>query len=351
MKRITVLLISLTAVLLLAGLCSCKQEVAPEKYADNIPQWDKSEQGLQNLPDINTAGTETGVTGALKDGVNHPPVFQSANNLIVMVCEGLTSELIEKAVSQYGDLILQSLPVKGNTISKFSRADGMTLAQYSINWLDKTKTGIMAWGETSSNSMRRMTTGDGNDAERADVNYKQFMINPPLVYIMGNGDFKEAFAADSLNNMYKAGGYAVSTIDEAIPLYKNDEVEFNAPGHPTKYSAVRKLYTIFGDGTTLPSYRREMAFSLAWMQSVMNEDGFCLLSTYSSSSDLEEKDVKEFDEGVAIAVKYVLENPDTVLLICGCPTDGSEETVCFYGIGPKLTTQATLFECISALYK
>ena len=216
--------------------------------------------------------------------------------------------------------------------------------------MNKLKTGIMAWGETSTNSLRRMTTSDGNDISRADVNYNQFMLNPPLVFIMGKGDFKDAFAYDSLNLMYKSCGVATTTLKEAIPLYMNDEVPFSAPGHELKHSAVRKLYTVFEDDSTLPSFRQEMAFSLAWMQSVMNADGFCLLSAYSPSSALDEIGVKDFDEGVALAVKYVLENPDTALLVCGCPVDGSEANVCFYGLGKGVSVQGTLYECVSSLY-
>ncbi len=348
MKRKTVLLLSLIVVLLLAGLCACKQEVTPEELVNNdsIPKWEKSDDGLQNLPDINTSGTATGVTEALANGLKNPPTFTSAKNLIVIVCEGLTSELIESS-----NVILNNFPVKGTTSSKFTDSESRTLADYIINDLFKLKTGIVVWGETSTNSMRRMTTSDDNSVTRSTVNYNQFMLNPPLVYIMGKGDFVDAFAADSLNNMYKARGKAVSTLEEAIPLYRNEEVEFSAIGHETVENSVSKLYTIFESDQALPSFRREMAFSLSWMQSIMDyRDGFALLAAYSPSSSLDTAGVNDFDEGVAIAVKYVLENPDTVLLICGCPVDGSVSTVPFFGIGKDVSAQSTLFECVDSLY-
>ena len=101
----------------------------------------------------------------------------------------------------------------------------------------------------------------------------------------------------------------------------------------------------------MPSFRQETAFSLAWMQSIMDEiDGFSLLLSYSPSSALDANGVKDFDEGVAIAVKFVLENPDTALLICGCPTDGSAQTVCFYGLGKGVSAQSTLYDSVSALF-
>ena len=79
-------------------------------------------------------------------------------------------------------------------------------------------------------------------------------------------------------------------------------------------------------------------------------DGFTLLLSYSPSSDLDASGAKDFDEGVAVAVKYVLENPDTALLICGCPADGSAETVCFYGLGKGVSAQDTLYESVSSLF-
>lgn len=351
MIRKPVFLISLIAVLLLAGICACKQEVAPEKPVENdpIPKWEKSDAGIQNLPDINTFGTETAVSSALVNGLKNPPAFSDVKNLIVMVCEGLTSELIDSSASQYGELIIINFPVKGTTTSKFTDGE-KPLADYVINDLFKLKTGIVAWGDTSANSLRRMTTTDDNSVAGATVNYNQFMFNPPFVYIMGKGDFKEAFAADSLNYMYKAKGYAVSTLEEAIPLYMNDEVLFTAPGHEGRYSSVNKLYTIFENDSTLPTYRQEMAFSLAWMQSVKDSEGFCLLSAYSPASPLDAIGVQDFDEGVALAVKYVLENPDTVLLICGCPVDGSEASVCFYGLGSGVSAGNTMFESVSSLF-
>ena len=60
MKRITAILVSLTVALLLAGLCSCKQEVTPEEPASNFPKWEKSSSGLQTLPEIDVTGTGTG---------------------------------------------------------------------------------------------------------------------------------------------------------------------------------------------------------------------------------------------------------------------------------------------------
>ena len=79
-------------------------------------------------------------------------------------------------------------------------------------------------------------------------------------------------------------------------------------------------------------------------------EGFSLLLSYSPSSALDAAGARDFDEGVAIAVKYVLENPDTALLICGCPTDGSAQTVCFYGLGKGVSAQSTLYESVSALF-
>ena len=348
MKRRTVILISLISVLLLAGICACKQEATPEEKS-NIPRWEKSDDGLRNLPDINTSGTGTGVSEALVNGLNNPPQFNSANNLIVMVCEGLTSKLIESSTARYGKLILNSLPVKGTTSSKFSDSEGTPLSNYIKRSMGKLKTGMVVWGDSATNSLRRITTTYDNTATNSSISDEQFYS---LVYVMGKGDFSNAFTNDSLNDIYKAGRVKATTLEEAVALYGKEEISFSAAGHATYTlpSSKVKLYTVFENDGTLPSFRKEMAFSLAWMQQCMiNAKGFCLLSSYSPSSALDVDGVKEFDEGVALAVKYVLENPDTALLICGCPADGSEANVCFYGLGKGVSAKSTFFESVSSL--
>ena len=385
MKRITVILFSLMITLLLAGLCSCKQEVTPENVTPEkkaneldqklidaesisagsllsatnagvsdvvIPGWEKMEEGYQNIPDAVLSGTETGVSKALKAGLKNPPELKKANNLIVMVCEGLTSELIDSSVSKYGELLFNSFPVKGTTESRFLSDDDDLLVDYVRNDLYKETTGIVAFGNTATNSLRRMTTTRTNSDSIEDVCTSQFRLNPSLKFVMGEGDFDEMFspgAAEYLNEVYKSNGKKVETLAEAIPLYKNEDVHFES-GDLEHDGPVSKLYTIFEDDSTLPSFRQEVAFSLAWMQSIMDEDGFCLLMSYSPSSSLEENGVQDFDEGVAVAVKYALENPDTAILICGCPSDGSEEEVCFFGFGKGLKIGDTFFDCVSSLF-
>ena len=347
MKRKTVFLISLIAVLLLAGLCACKQEVTPEEPQNNdpIPKWEKSDDGLQGLPDIDTSGTGTGVTEALVNGLKNPPELKDVKNLIVMVCEGLTTELIDDS------FILNSMPVKGTTSSVFADGD-KTLADYLINDQFRFQTGIVCWGDLSTNSMRRMTTTDDNDVPGKTVNDHQFNFsNWVIKYMMGIGDFQDAFSSDRLNNIYKSSAVTATTLDEVIPLYKKEDYHFYFDKAHEHEGPVSKLYTIFLNENTLPSFRRETAFSLAWMQSIQDDfDGFTLLLSYSPSSELDASGAKDFDEGVAVAVKFVLENPDTALLICGCPVDGSAETVCFYGLGKGVSAQDTLYESVSSLF-
>ncbi len=352
MKRETAFLFSLIVILLLAGFCACKQEVTPEdskpepQAADSIPMWEKSEDGLQNLPDIYPSGTATGVTEALVDGLKNPPSFTSEKNLIVIVCEGLTTELIESSASQ--NLILDDLPINGTTTSKFCDAENKTLVNFLKEDLVKNQTGIVSWGELSTNSMRRMTTNDGIEVSKAEVSFNQFKL---ARLTMGKGDFSKVNSeVDQLNDLHKARAVITSTLEESIPLYMNEEYHFYFDKAHDDYAAVKKLYTIFAGDESLPSFRQEMAFSLAWMQSKSDKNGFALLASYSPSSKLDVAGVKDFDEGVAIAVKYVLENPDTVLMVCGCPVDGSVTNVCFYGLGKGVSALSTLFECVSSLY-
>ena len=349
MKRKSVILISLIAVFLLAGLCACKQEIAPE---DPIPKWEKSDGGLQNLPDINTFGTGTGVTEALVNGLKNPPDFKNVKNLIVLVCEGLTTELIESSTSQYGELLLNSFPVKGTTSSQFKSDTNTPLREFLMGSpLLKTSTGIVTWGEASCMSMRHMASRRADDASSETVCNSYVITDSPFLLVMGKGNFSavQPGSADYLNYVHKAGAWVVNSLSEAVDAYN-----YVPAGDPDdedfKDDSASYLYTVFETAESLPSFRQEIAFSLAWLQKKMDDDGMCLISSYSTSSALTASDVQDFDEGVALAVKFVLENPDTALLVCGCPADGSEAQVCFFGLGKGVSAKDSFYECVSSLF-
>lgn len=363
MMRKTVILFSLISVLLLAGLCSCKQEISSEKPLINagitgvtIPEWEKSGNGLTNLPAVVVSGTDTGVSEELLTGLENPPEFSKAKNLIVIVCEGLTTDLIDNSAAEYGELILDSFPVMGTTTSKFTDGEGKILAEYIINDLYKNQIGICAWKELSANSMRRMTTTDGNEVSKAKVGYDQFIkvvnCESSVMMTVGRSDYSEVDSSvDKLNDIHKASAVIVNNLKEAIELHKKDDHYFYFDEARNHYGPVKKLCTIFKSDKTLPSFRQEAAFSLAWMQSIMDEkDGFALLMTYSMSTRFADGGIQDFDEAVAVAVKFVLENPDTALLICGCPEDGSEAEVCFYGLGKDVSAKSTFYECVSSIF-
>ena len=383
MKRITTsMFVFLSVILLLAGLSSCKQDFSaeePKKTAIcnldqalieaetisegvslptlntgvsgvNIPVWDKQDGGYQNITDAVTSGTETGVSQSLKAGLKNPPEISTAQNLIIMVCEGLSQELIDSSRTQYGELILDSFPVKGTTKSRFSSSGKHLLDLLMYDKL-KLKTGIVAYGDLDSNSMRRMTTSKDNAADAQAVYRAQIQRDNPLKLIVGKGDYEQYIGEETqyfLNDMVKSSGKRVHTLADATSLYKNNEVVFGEHGGDEYKGAVEKLYVVFENDSTLPSFRQETAFALSWIQSVNNSFGFSLILSYSPAS-LDANGVQDFDEAVAVAVKYVLENPDTALLVCGCPADGSEADVCFFGIGKGVEVKDTFYNCISSL--
>lgn len=358
MKRVTVILSALMVALLLAGLCSCKQEVPPESPINpgisgvDIPKWDKSSKGLQNLPDAELSGTKTGVSDALVKGLNNHPEFSDAKNLIVLVCEGLTSELIESSTAEYGELILNSLPVKGTTVSKFSTGEGMgeqNIAHLCFYDLYQTQIGVISWGDLATNSLRRMTTYDSNSVPDSEVYKDQFARPDGFACVLGLGDFEECYKIDTTNLIYKNATRPVYDFKDAVSLFKT-KTHFYMDDEHQKDAYVSRLYSVFPGEGLLPSFRQEVGFSLAWMQwrGIEASDGFAVLASYSVD-ELDGAGVQDFDEGVAVAVKYVLENPDTALLVCGCPKDGSEAEVCFFGLGKDVSVQPTFYDCVDSI--
>ncbi|MBO4718167.1 MAG: hypothetical protein J5599_09740, partial [Spirochaetales bacterium] len=257
MKRITVILFSLLIALLLAGLCSCKQEVTPEtEIAEgaetatlnpgisgvDIPKWEKSKSGLQNLPDAVLSGSETGISAALKSALLNPSALNDAHFLIVMVCEGLSSDLIESSLSKYGEVLLNSFPVKGTTKSVFKSSSDQLLVDYVRDDQDKTVTGLMSYGDLASNSMRRMTTVLDNDASPEDVYKAEFVLGPPLKFFLGKGDFDALVNPDSpyhKNEVYKSHGKKAESFAEAVSLYKT--VTTFEHGSDVEEGTVKKL--------------------------------------------------------------------------------------------------------------
>jgi len=358
MKRVTVILLALMVALLLAGLCSCKQEVPPEPAINpgidgvDIPKWDKSTKGLQNLPDAVLSGTKTGVSDALLKGLSNHPELSKAKNLIVLVCEGLTSELIESSTAEYGELILNSLPVKGTTVSKFSVGEGMdakNIAHLCFYDMYQTEIGVVSWGDLATNSLRRMTTYDANSVPASDVYTDQFARPDGFTCVLGLGDFEECYKIDTTNLIYKNATRPVYNFKDAVSLYKT-RTHFYMDDEHQKDVYVKRLYSVFEGEGLLPSFRQEVGFSLSWLQwrGLEAEEGFALLASYCVDGDLDNDDVQDFDEGVAVAVKYVLENPNTALLVCGCPKDGSEAEVCFFGLGKDVSVQPTFYDCVSS---
>ena len=364
MKRSTVILFSLLIALLLAGLCSCKQEVPAEKHGIinagvsgvSIPTWKKNKSGLQNLPKAVTSGTGTGVSASLVSGLKNPPELKKAKNLIVLVCEGLTPELMESSVAGYGELIMNSLPVKGTTLSRFRSDEGTVLLDHMMADLYKNSSGLVAWGDISCYSMRRITSDKTNEAASIDVCHDYIVTERPMLLLMGLGDISGVDSVEKVNFIHKAGAAITDTLAESIKYCNyepdnssgSDDEEEGGSAHDEYASAY--LYSIFDSEETLPSFRQETAFALTLLQRRMDSDGFCLFASYNPSSGLDEVGVQDFDEGVAIAVKYVLENPDTALLVCGCPADGSEEQVCLFGFGKDVSEKETFYECASSLF-
>ncbi|MBO4389120.1 MAG: hypothetical protein J5785_06790 [Spirochaetales bacterium] len=381
-KGTTVILFSLLTVLLLAGLCSCKPEpVVQENNLDpalieaetiaagtesptlnagvsgvTIPVWEISEDGYHNIPAAVLSGTDTGVTKALKAGIKNPVTFTNTeeSNLIIMVCEGLTSELIESSAAQYGELILNSFPVKGNTLSKFTSAGGNLLGKCIAMEGYKTGTmGIVSNEYVSCSTLRKMFTQCPEETSVTEVCYNEFLFNScGLKFVMGKGDFEDVFlpaSAEYHNEVYKAHALKVHTFAEAAGLYRKN-VYFEHAGAEVP---VNKLYTIFDDSATLPSFRQETALALTWLadKRKINSLGMAAVLVYTpADGTLDGNEVQEFDEAVAVAVKFALENPDTIILVCGAPVDGTEQQVCFFGLGKGVSVRSTFYECVSSLF-
>ena len=81
-------------------------------------------------------------------------------------------------------------------------------------------------------------------------------------------------------------------------------------------------------------------------------EGFCAVVYDDAQSEDKEAALKNFDESVAVAAKYVLENPDTVLIVTSGVLDGSSIPAYALGNIPEEAVSASkLYDFVKAAVK
>lgn len=339
----------------------------PSGATGDIPAWKKKDT-TYSIPDISLHGESSNVTpelkSALADAVAKGNFFKKPKNYIVMIGDGMGVSQIIAATKYRGDLLMNELPYRavanswlrgengmGGVVTD-SGAGGTKIATgYRTNKvfvsMDAEGDELMSLSELARSKGKKI--GVVTNAELADATPADFSVHSKnrsqgwnkicqmqvlfgADLFMGGSDSSLTDAIASLKPLSGKTIKKYTTLAKIIPAL--DTIGPN-----------ELMWNLFPDGDTTyarwdssskkyPSLQQAMAVSLTHLQKISGDEGFFLMfeNTYTdiyghANNDFMQttkvsnniagivNEVKNFDETVAIALKFVLENPDTVLLI------------------------------------
>lgn len=358
----------------LLGLClfaalfvSCN-EPEVEMNIFKTPDWTKNPKGYQDLPAVIEDGSGSNVNEKIMTGIKNLPAKDiSVKNVIFMFYENLSDDLIASAEKKYGDLITNDLPQKmsftAQTLDETKNNEDKVIGWYLTDSCYKS----MAYATTDliTNSVFRQFKGTlASDATESELVGEMIMNNPRPVFMLAKDTASDKAkklcslaSPNYVNEIYKSAYKYTSDFKEAVSCYNNNEVffeGFDEVAHPDKNVTAKAVLNIFDSSVAeYPSNVQSLKFGLAWTESkAAPEDGFAFVFYDSAKNEDKEAAFKNFDESVAVAAKYVLENPDTILIVTSAALDGS--TIPAYVLGndvEKGKDATTLLDYVKTIIK
>ena len=302
------------------------------------PDWTKNPKGNQSLPAVIENGSASNVNAKIMTGIKNLPAKDiPVKNVIFMFYENLTEELIASAEDKYGELITNDLPQKLTLTSQKldeNKDENKVIGFYLTDSCYKT----MAYATTDliTNSVFRQFKGTyASNETDSKIVYNMIIDNPRPILMLAK-DTKNELAKKEcslssqsyVNEIYKSSYKYTPNFKEAVDCYNNNEVFFEGfddYAHKDKKTRASAVLNIFDSSVSVyPSAVQSVKFGLAWTESKAEpEDGFAFVFYDSAKREDKEAALKNFDESVAVAAKYVLENPDTILIVTSAALDGS----------------------------
>ena len=338
--------------------------VLPKGAEGDIPAWSKSDN-TYNLPDLYLHGEASNITpelkSALEDALQKENFFKKPKNYIVMIGDGMGVSQIIAATKFRGDLLMNQLPYRAVANSFLrdiqnmegevtdSGAGGTKIATgYRTTKLFAAMDGEGSELESLSELARSKgkKVGVVTNAELPDATPADFSVHSKNrsqgwdkicdMQVLFGADLFMGGSSESLSSSIKRlkplTGKTITkytTLSNIISALDSEDLMWNLfTGGDTTYARWDST------STKSPSLQQAMALSLTRLQKTSGDNGFFLMfeNTYTDiyghanekfmkTTDVTNNvvgilnEVKNFDETVAIALKFVLENPDTLLLI------------------------------------
>ncbi|MCR5442315.1 MAG: alkaline phosphatase [Sphaerochaetaceae bacterium] len=345
----------------------------PAGWEQTIPAWSEPDAETVSVPASVLKGDMTkevtNVTpelkAALAEAVADPTYFKNPKNIIVIISDGMGISHVQASEKYSGELIMTRLPNVG-------AADVATRERYE-ELLKSDITDSAAGGTALSTGYKTTKLFAAMDAEGNELKSVSELAREQgkLVGIVTNAELADATpAVYSIHNKNRSQGWTKMCEQEVVfgadlfmgNGYGDYSSYFNSGNELYPYTSDIKLYkdaaeivshfaddskmwAVFGGtankfarfDTTSKSYpnlQQMTAYALSWLDyqdSTNNSDkGFVVMieNTYtdhfghgntpndgSANTFGIVKEVQSTDEAVAIALKYVLEHPDTALIV------------------------------------
>ena len=329
------------------------------------PMWGEPDAGTVVVPDAILEGdgkTEvTNVTpelkAALAQALADPDYFKDVKNVIIIISDGMGITHVQASEQWSGELIMTQLPNVGasKTLTREGIYTDSAAGGNAISTGYKT-TKLFVNIDAEGNNLKTVSelareqgklVGIVTNAELADATPADFsvhnknrsqgwtkMCQQQIVFgadlFMGNGlsDYQSYFSTG--NDMYK------------FVQANNMKYYSTAKNIVDNFAADTKMWALFGatankfarfDTTSskYPNLQQMTAYAISWLDAHDKDDqGFVVMientytdhfghgNTPNDGSDNTYgivKEVQSTDEAVAIALKYVLEHPDTALIV------------------------------------
>lgn len=338
----------------------------------SIPAYEIGENGLKEISELVLNGSSSNISSNVKEELKNLPSVNDAKNIIFMFFDGLTEDLIEETESEYkdspkyGELLLNDLPLKLTfTSDKIddNTSESNIIGDYLFDECHRYGS-YVAQGCCINSVFRQFQNSKPLSSTETTLVYSLFNGGSrPIFIIAKDTESGEAISQTSpessyyTNSFYKAEVKRVTNFKDAVSCYQNDQVLINAiPGdgeHGDKYVNPRGVYTIYpSDTKEYPSPIQSMAYTLAYMADKSDLDGFFTVFYDDAAGEDKHAELKNFDEAVIAASKFVLENPDTVLVVTSATLDGSQIPAYIFGNVPESAKQETrLINFVKAIIK
>ena len=338
--------------------------------------WTSKDEGTVTVPDAVLQGDfETEVTNvtpelkqALATAIATPDYFKDPKNIIVIISDGMGITHVRASEVWSGELIMTQLPNIGvaTTLTREGIYTDSAAGGTALSTGYKT-TKLFAAMDAEGNDLKSVSelareqgklVGIVTNAELADAT--------PAVYSIHNKNRSQGwtkmceqevvFGADLFmgNGYGDYSTYFSSTSNELYPITQANNMKLyrQASDLVNHFDDDIKMWAVFGgtankfarfDTTSknYPNLQQMTAYALAWLDAHDKEDnGFIVMieNTYtdhfghgnvpSDGSDNTYgivKEVQSTDEAVAIALKYVLEHPDTALIVAADHETGATQ--------------------------